>query len=45
MNNIKYVYWFQETTDVRNVLIRIKLTPVHGIKNFLVIRVRALIDH
>jgi len=35
MNNIKYGYWFQETTDVRKVLIRINLTPIHGIKRFL----------
>jgi hypothetical protein len=25
MNNIKYGYWFQETTDVRLVFLRIKL--------------------
>lgn len=32
MNNIKYGYWFQETTDVRMVFVRINLTPIHGIK-------------
>jgi hypothetical protein len=32
MNSIKYGYWFQETTDVTMVFIRINLTPMHGIE-------------